>query len=60
LVPDAGKVKDVQRAMTTKGFKPLFPAQENPQFTEGYFSASFVGPDNIVFEVYANPKEKAQ
>lgn len=60
LVSDASKVRDVERAMTAKGFKPLFPAQENPQFTEGYFSACFVGPDNIVFEVYANPKEQAQ
>lgn len=51
------KVREVQSAMLTKGFKPLFAAQECPQFQEGYFSVCFVGPDNLVFEVYTIPKE---
>lgn len=57
IAPNREKVKDVERTMAAKGFAPLFPSQECPQFTEGYFSVCFVGPDNIVFEIYANPKE---
>jgi predicted lactoylglutathione lyase len=57
MVSDREKVKDLEKAMVAKGFAPLFPAQECPQFTEGYFSVCFTGPDNIVFEIYTNPKE---
>ena len=57
MVPDREKVKDIERKMIAKGYAPLFPAQGAPQFTEGYFSVSFVGPDNMVFEVYTNPEE---
>jgi len=57
LVSDREKVVGIEKAMLAKGIKPLFPAQECPQFDEGYFSVSFTGPDNLVFEVYVNPKE---
>jgi catechol 2,3-dioxygenase-like lactoylglutathione lyase family enzyme len=57
LVSDREKVKAVETAMLSKGFTPLFPAQECPQFEEGYFSVCFNGPDNIVIEIYTNPKE---
>lgn len=58
MVSDREKVKAVENAMLGKGFKPLFAAQECPQFEEGYFSVSFVAPDNIVFEVYTKPPRK--
>lgn len=59
MVSDREKVRGVEKAMLATGFTPLFPAQECPQFVEGYFSVCFAGPDNIVFEVYTNPKESA-
>ncbi|HEX9261223.1 MAG TPA: VOC family protein [Candidatus Bathyarchaeia archaeon] len=45
-------VDAIQREMTRKGFEPLFPCEEHPQFTSGYYAVSFCDPDNYVVEIF--------
>jgi len=59
IVPDKKNVFEIERKMKEKGFKPLFPCEEHPQFELGYFAVSFCDPDNYVVEVYTRHKQKA-
>ncbi len=55
LVQDSQTVDAVQKGMKRKGFEPLFPSEEHPEFCPGYYAASFTDPDNYVVEVYTRP-----
>jgi predicted lactoylglutathione lyase len=37
-------------AMQHAGVKPLFPAQEHPEFGPGFYAVTFVDPDQNVVE----------
>jgi catechol 2,3-dioxygenase-like lactoylglutathione lyase family enzyme len=58
LVPGKSKVDSVAKKMREKGFDILFPPEEQPQFTEGYYATSFCDPDNHVIEVYTEPEKE--
>jgi catechol 2,3-dioxygenase-like lactoylglutathione lyase family enzyme len=52
-VGSAEEVRTVQSELEGKELYPTFRAEEHPEFTAGYFSATWVDPDEIVLEVYA-------
>jgi catechol 2,3-dioxygenase-like lactoylglutathione lyase family enzyme len=52
LVSNPETVNAIAIAMMESGFTPLFPPEEHPQFTSGYYAASFCDPDNYVIEIY--------
>lgn len=56
LVPNKSSVDAVERKMTKSGYEPLFPCEEHPEFTPGYYAVSFCDPDNYVIEVYTRPQ----
>jgi catechol 2,3-dioxygenase-like lactoylglutathione lyase family enzyme len=58
LVPDKRTVDLVAEKMRENGFSILFPPEEQPQFTAGYYAASFCDPDNHVIEVYTKPEKE--
>jgi len=51
-VTGKSEVDGVARVMAEHGIQPLFPPQECPQFTKGYYAASFCDPENYVVEVF--------
>jgi predicted lactoylglutathione lyase len=57
LVSDQETVNSITAAMMEQGFMPLFPPEEHPQFTSGYYAASFCDPDNYVIEIYTVPHQ---
>ncbi len=59
LVNDRKTVNDVAKFMENSGFKPLFPPEEHPEFTKGYYSTSFCDHDNNVIEFYTLGKPRA-
>jgi catechol 2,3-dioxygenase-like lactoylglutathione lyase family enzyme len=58
IVHDKKNVFEIEKKMKAKGFTPLFPCEEHPQFEPGYFAVSFCDPDNYVVEVYTRRKPK--
>jgi predicted lactoylglutathione lyase len=58
LVANRETVDTIEREMKEKGFDPLFPCEEHPQFEPGYYAVSFLDPDNFVVEVYTRSKPK--
>lgn len=46
------EVDRVAQVMAEAAIPPLFPPQECPQFTKGYYAASFCDPENYVVEVF--------
>jgi catechol 2,3-dioxygenase-like lactoylglutathione lyase family enzyme len=46
------EVDSVDEVMRRKGFKPLFSPEALPQFTPGYYAASYCDPDNYVIEIF--------
>jgi len=56
LVQDKTAVDAIEKEMKEKGFMPLFPCEEHPQFEPGYYAVSFCDPDNYVTEIYTRPK----
>ena len=57
LVPDEKTVNAIAAKMKMSGFAPLFPPEEHPQFTHGYYAVSFCDSDNYVTEIYTAPQE---
>jgi len=57
LVSDEKTVNAIAAKMKMSGFAPLFPPEEHPQFTHGYYAVSFCDPDNYVTEIYTAPGE---
>lgn len=55
LVPDQETVNAITTVMMEQGFMPIFPPEEHPQFTPGYYAVSFCDPDNYVIEIYTVP-----
>lgn len=47
-----GEVDRAVQVMEGRGIHPLFPPQECPQFTPGYYAASFCDPENYVVEIF--------
>ncbi len=60
LVQNKAAVDAVDKAMCMRGFQPLFPCEEHPEFCPGYYSVSFSDPDNYVVEIYTRPVPKEQ
>ena len=58
LVPNRTAVDSVAKKMRENGFDILFPPEEQPQFTVGYYATSFCDPDNHVIEVYTEPEKE--
>jgi len=56
LVQNKNSVDAVERKMTKSGYEALFPCEEHPEFTPGYYAVSFCDPDNYVIEVYTRPQ----
>lgn len=56
------KTKEVVDAidieMKMKGYEPLFPCEEHPQFEPGYYAVTFCDPDNYVIEIYTTEVPK--
>ena len=53
--------KDVDRIaahMKKAGIEPLFPPEEHPIFSPGFYAASFCDPDQVVIEFYYRPPAK--
>jgi hypothetical protein len=46
------EVDRVAKVMEKRGFGSLFPPQECPQFTKGYYAVTFCDPENYVVEVF--------
>jgi catechol 2,3-dioxygenase-like lactoylglutathione lyase family enzyme len=51
-VPNKGAVDAVDEVMKKEGLSSLFPPEELPQFSKGYYAASYNDPDNYVIEIY--------
>ncbi|MBT0158927.1 hypothetical protein G4O51_02965 [Candidatus Bathyarchaeota archaeon A05DMB-2] len=58
LVRDKESVNNIEREMKKRGFDPLFPCEEHPQFEPGYYAVSFCDPDNYVIEIYTRSEPK--
>ncbi len=56
LVEDKETVYQIEEKMKHRGYEPLFPCEEHPQFEPGYIAVSFCDPDNYVIEVYNRRK----
>ncbi len=56
LVSNNQAVDAVEKVMREHGFEPLFPCEEHPEFSPGYYAVSFTDPDNYVVEIYTRPK----
>jgi catechol 2,3-dioxygenase-like lactoylglutathione lyase family enzyme len=52
------EVSRIEQELQKQGVYPLFRAEEHPEFRPGYFSASWVDPDQMVLEVYTTPTGK--
>jgi catechol 2,3-dioxygenase-like lactoylglutathione lyase family enzyme len=60
FVRSAGEVARVQADLEKVEIYPTFRATEHPEFHAGYFSATWVDPDQIVLEVYTIPEGSAR
>jgi catechol 2,3-dioxygenase-like lactoylglutathione lyase family enzyme len=54
---DKKLVDAADEVMKKRGFSPLFPPEEHPKFSPGYYSASYCDPDNYVIEIYTLPEQ---
>jgi catechol 2,3-dioxygenase-like lactoylglutathione lyase family enzyme len=50
-VTDRESVDAFDQTMREAGFKPLFPAEEHPEFGPSFYAVSYCDPDNFVLEV---------
>jgi catechol 2,3-dioxygenase-like lactoylglutathione lyase family enzyme len=57
-VTDKKSVDAVDEVMKKGGFSPLFPPEEHPEFSPGYYSASYCDPDNYVIEIFTFPEQE--
>jgi|HubBroStandDraft_2_1064218.scaffolds.fasta_scaffold91370_2 catechol 2,3-dioxygenase-like lactoylglutathione lyase family enzyme len=51
-VDSAARVSAIEAALAKSDVYPVFRGEEHPEFRPGYFSATWVDPDQIVLEVY--------
>ncbi len=58
LVDSPKEVDRIAAGMKKAGFKPVFPPEESPEFTPGYYATSFADPDKVVLEFYYHPPVK--
>lgn len=54
-VASEGEVRSVQADLEKQEVYPIFRAEEHPEFRPGYFSATWVDPDQVAIEVYTVP-----
>jgi catechol 2,3-dioxygenase-like lactoylglutathione lyase family enzyme len=59
-VDSADRVRAIEAKLAKSELYPVFRAEEHPEFTPGYFSATWVDPDQIVLEVYTVPTKPAK
>ncbi len=52
-LPSPSAVTAREAELTRAEIYPFFRGEEHPEFSAGYFSASWVDPDGIVLELYA-------
>lgn len=55
-VDSAARVSAIEAALAQSEVYPVFRGEEHPEFRAGYFSATWVDPDQIVLEVYTVEK----
>lgn len=51
-------VDRITKKLKDKGYEPLFPPEEHPEFRAGYYSSTFCDPDNCVIELYTAPGKR--
>ena len=54
-VHDNDSVDLVKETLLKAGISPLFPPEEHPEFSKGYYSASYCDPENYVIEIFTAP-----
>jgi predicted lactoylglutathione lyase len=54
-VPSRGDVDKIDKALKKAGFKPLFAAQEYPEFGPGFYAVTFRDADNNIIEFCTRP-----
>ena len=54
-VPDNESVDLVNDTLLQAGISPLFSPEEHPEFSKGYYSASYCDPENYVIEIFTVP-----
>ncbi|MCI4348939.1 MAG: hypothetical protein L3J93_01800 [Thermoplasmata archaeon] len=59
-MPSEEAVRAREAELTRQEIYPFFPAEPHPEFSPGYFSASWIDPDQIVLELYSLPERKAK
>jgi catechol 2,3-dioxygenase-like lactoylglutathione lyase family enzyme len=59
-VESADRVRAIEAKLAKAELYPIFRAEDHPEFTPGYFSATWVDPDQIVLEVYTVPVKAAK
>ena len=54
-VASRGDVDKIDKALKKAGFKPLFAAQEYPEFGPGFYAVTFRDADNNIIEFCTRP-----
>jgi hypothetical protein len=58
FVTSHDEVRAIQADLERLEIYPTFRAEEHPEFAPGYFSATWVDPNQTVIEVYSIPKAR--
>jgi catechol 2,3-dioxygenase-like lactoylglutathione lyase family enzyme len=58
-VDSAARVSEVEAKLAKSEIYPVFRGEEHPEFRAGYFSATWVDPDQVVLEVYTVAAKRA-
>jgi catechol 2,3-dioxygenase-like lactoylglutathione lyase family enzyme len=53
---DKESVDAADSVMRKGGFPPFFAPEEHPEFSTGYYSATYCDPENYVIEFFTYPK----
>lgn len=53
---DKESVDAADLVMRKGGFPPFFAPEEHPEFSTGYYSATYCDPENYIIELYTYPK----
>jgi catechol 2,3-dioxygenase-like lactoylglutathione lyase family enzyme len=59
-VESADRVRAIEARLAKAELYPVFRGEEHPEFRTGYFSATWVDPDQVVLEVYTVPETSAK
>ncbi|HXX72709.1 MAG TPA: hypothetical protein VEI80_03370 [Candidatus Acidoferrales bacterium] len=53
LLGSRSEVDTMAACMSKHGVNPFFPREEHPEFVPGYYSVSYIDPDNNILEFYS-------